>query len=281
MNKTRVEKLKDYEICATCMKKLFLRTSFFTLILLLFLTNSADNIISSNGENSNNTAFINNDNNTSLDISNLVYNTESNPFNLTYADWTTKWWQWAYSIPKNIHPAYDDTGKFCKENQKKPVWFLPGTYQHSVIRYCEIPPGVGILFPILNSECSYAEYPQIKTKEKLSNCAKKIQDTIIPEFATLNGLEVPNLENYCIQSDFFNFTLPENNILDLPPQTTQAVSDGNWVFLKPLPAGNYELKFKGNIKTTTNIETNDNQDKGEFAGPIGWNYTTTYILNVK
>jgi hypothetical protein len=123
----------------------------------------------------------------------------------------------------------------------------------------------------------------MKTKEELSNCAKKIQDTTVPEFVTLNGLEIPNLEKYRIQSDLFNFTIPENNILDLPSQTTQAVSDGNWIFLKPLSLGNYELAFKGNIKTTTtnNSDTTNNVDKDEFAGPIGWNYTTTYILTVK
>ena len=121
----------------------------------------------------------------------------------------------------------------------------------------------------------------MKTKEELSNCAKKIQDTTVPVFATLNGVEIPNLENYRIQSDIFNFTLTENNILNLQPQTTQAISDGNWVFLKPLPLGNYELKFKGNIKTTTNNDTNGSINKDEFAGPVGWNYTTTYILTVK
>ena len=223
-------------------------------------------------------------NNTNFDISTLIIEPKSSYFNLTYADWTAKWWQWAYSIPKDIHPAYDNTGEFCKESQKEPVWFFPGTYQQTVKRYCEIPYGVAILFPILNSECSYAEYLQMKTKEELSNCAKKIQDTTVPEFVTLNGLEIPNLEKYRIQSDLFNFTLPKNNILNLPSQTTQAVSDGNWIFLKPLPLGNYELAFKGNIKTittTNNGYTNSNIDKDEFAGPVGWNYTTAYILTVK
>ena len=260
------------------MRKFLLTTSFFTLILILLLVNAV-NVISFNPENSNNTTFTNN--NTNFDISNFVYNVDSNPFNVSYADWTEKWWQWAYSLPQNIHPAYDNTGKFCKESQKEPVWFFPGTYQQSVIRYCEIPYGVGILFPILNSECSFVEYPQMKTKEELSNCARKIQDTTVPVFATLNGVEIPNLENYRIQSDIFNFTLTENNILNLQPQTTQAISDGNWVFLKPLPLGNYELKFKGNIKTTTNNDTNGSINKDEFAGPVGWNYTTTYILTVK
>jgi hypothetical protein len=120
----------------------------------------------------------------------------------------------------------------------------------------------------------------MKTKEELSTCAKKIQDTTVPDFATLNSVKIPNLENYRIQSDIFNFTLPEKNILNLPPQTTKAVSDGIWVFLKPPYPGDYELKFKGNIKTKNN-ETNGSPDEDEFAGPIGWNYTTSYILTIK
>jgi hypothetical protein len=262
-------------------KFILILISFMTVLILINLNN---NVVSYSEDLSNQqTITTTKTNNTNFDISTLVFEPGSSPFNLTYSDWTEKWWQWAYSIPKNIHPAYDDTGKYCKESQKEPVWFLPGTYQHSVIRYCEIPYGVGILFPILNSECSYAEYPQMKTKEELSNCAKKIQDTTVPEFATLNGVKIPKLENYRIQSDIFNFTLPENNILDLSPQTTQAVSDGNWIFLQPLSLGNYELKFKGNVKTIkTNNETNGTTDKeDEFSGPIDWNYTTTYILTVK
>jgi hypothetical protein len=88
----------------------------------------------------------------------------------------------------------------------------------------------------------------MKTKEELSNCAKKIQDKTVPEFVTLDGVKIPHLENYRIQSDIFNFTLPENNILDLPPETSQAVSDGNWVFLKPLPPGDYELNLRETLK---------------------------------
>ncbi len=64
--------------------------------------------------------------------------------------------------------------------------------------------------------------------------------------------------------------------MNLTSQSTQAVADGNWLFLKPLPAGTYELKVKGNINTVT-IKINGN----EYNGPVGWNYTTTYILNVK
>jgi len=52
--------------------------------------------------------------------------------------WTAKWWRWAYSIPKEINPAYDDTGKNCAQGQSGPVWFLTGAYRHAVNRLCDI-----------------------------------------------------------------------------------------------------------------------------------------------
>ena len=104
-----------------------------------------------------------------------------------------------------------------------------------------------------------------------------MQDLVVGVNASINKAHVPNLENYRIHTDIFNFTLPENNILNLTSQTTQAVADGNWLFLKPLQTGTYELKVKGDINATSTIEINGNQ----YNGPVGWNYTTTYILNVK
>ncbi len=102
------------------MKK-FLLTSFFTLILPVFLVNSP-HIMSISEGSPNDTAIV--DNNTNLDVSNLVYDVNSKPFNVSYADWTEKWWQWTYSIPWDKNPSYDDTGKYCSENQIHPVWFL-------------------------------------------------------------------------------------------------------------------------------------------------------------
>jgi hypothetical protein len=260
------------------MKKLFLKTSFFTLTLLLFLVNSADKVTPTSGVNSNNVAFITNDNNnTNLDISNLVYDIDSNPFNVSYADWTEKWWQWTYSIPWDRNPSYDDTGKYCSENQSGPVWFLTLAYEHPVTRTCDIPENTALLITILNSECSYAEFPLLKTEEELRECAKSMQDLVIGGNASFNKVTIPNSEIYRVQTDLFNFTLPENNILNLTSQTTQAVADGNWLFLKPLPIGTHELKVKGDVNATSTIEINGNQ----YDSPVGWNYTTTYILNVK
>jgi hypothetical protein len=56
-----------------------------------------------------------------------LFQVHSRPYNRTYGEWTASWWQWAYSIPKAVNPAYDDTGKYCSKNQLGPVWFFPGT----------------------------------------------------------------------------------------------------------------------------------------------------------
>lgn len=219
---------------------------------------------------------------TDLDISKLTYDINSNPFNISYSDWTTKWWQWAYSVSSNANPSYDDTGKYCSQNQDGPVWYLTLSYKHPVTRICDIPENTSLLITLLNSECSFAEFPLLKTENELRECARSMQDIVTGGNASINGIDIPNKQIYQVKSDLFNFTLPINNILNLPSQTTQAISDGIWVFLKPLLIGNYELKFKGNIKIIANNHSNGDLNKyDEFAGPLGWNYTTTYLLSVK
>jgi hypothetical protein len=97
-----------------------------------------------------------------------------------------------------------------------------------------MPDGKAILFTILNSECSYAEFPKLKTEKQLRQCSKQMQDSVTQVQATVDGINIKDLDKYRIQTPLFSFTLSKNNILVLPANiTTQSVSDGNWVFLKP------------------------------------------------
>lgn len=228
---------------------------------------------------------INNKTNRNSTIPIETYQAYSKPFGLAYSEWTAKWWQWAYSIPKDVNPAYDDTGKYCSKGQSGPVWFLTGAYNHSVDRYCSIPAGKSILFTILNSECSFAEFPKLKTQQDLNRCSKEMQDAVIHLEASIDGINIKDLRQYRIQSPLFNFTLPKNNILKLPPQTTQAVSDGNWVFLKSLPVGEHIIHFKGGLKSINAsgaaiAKTNTTVTNYNFAGPYGWDYPVTYHLTI-
>jgi hypothetical protein len=209
-----------------------------------------------------------------------VHSTDSKPYGLTYGEWTAKWWKWAYSIPKNVNPSYDDSGRFCSEGQNGPVWFLTGSYKHHVDRYCNIPAGKSILFPILNSECSIAEFPYLKSEQDLCKCAKEMQDSVIREHVFVDGVSIKDLDKSRVQSPLFCFTLGTNNILGLPSQTTQAISDGNWVFLKLLPVGKHTIYFKGDLKSINAPATGGSNGNHVFAGPYGWDAPITYHLTI-
>jgi hypothetical protein len=216
------------------------------------------------------------------------YKLDSQPYGLSYGEWTAKWWQWAYSIPQEEHPAYDHTGSKCGKNQNGPVWFLAGTHGKSVVRKCSISSSKAILFPILNTECSFAVFQNLKTVEQLRECARDIQNQVTKLHVTIDGVGFPEsqLQEFRVQSPPFTFVLPENNILGLPGDTvTTAVADGNWVFLKPLAPGEHELSFKGFVKDRISsrdgrgaYDTSLRQDSFDF--PSGWNHMATYKLTI-
>ena len=144
-----------------------------------------------------------------------------------------------------------------------------------------VPAGKAILFPILNSECSFAEFPKLKTLSELRMCAKTIQDQATTLMASVDGVPILNLQEYRIQSPPFNFTLPHNNILGMPANTTtEAVADGNWVFLKPLSPGVHKIMFKGEVQQPK-IKGTSIVSSSSFAFPSGWDFRAIYDLRVK
>jgi hypothetical protein len=174
-----------------------------------------------------------------------VFPPNSKPYGLSYGDWSSKWWQWAQSIPKENNPTGDETGEKCSQEQSGAVWFLAGTRGGSAVRDCTVPAGKGILIPIINGECSFAEFPSLKTESELRDCAKADQDKVRSIDVTIDGVNLRDLQKYRVQSQLFNITLPENNVLGLQPQTTQAVADGYYAMLEPLSLGKHTIHFSG------------------------------------
>jgi hypothetical protein len=71
-----------------------------------------------------------------------------------------------------------------------------------------------------------------------------------------------------MQSPLFNFTYPENSIGGVTQGPTQAISDGYWVMLHPLSAGEHTINFRGGIVDPT------------ATGAINFVIDVTYHLTV-
>lgn len=190
-----------------------------------------------------------------------VYTADSKPYGLSYGEWTAKWWQWLVSAPTKVNPANDNSGANCAQNQAGPVWFLTGALTGKAERNCVIPSGKAILFTILNSECSYAEYPKLKTESDLRNCAVSQNEGMTHIEAIIDGVSLQTQQMPRVQSPLFPVIFPQNNIFSAAAGPSQSVSDGWYVFLHPLSAGQHNISFKAaQVQFTTSGVNNEAQN---------------------
>lgn len=197
----------------------------------------------------------------------------SHQYDMSYGEWSASWWQWAFSLPVDKNPLFDETG--CANGaigQHGPVWFLTGVINVSgaAERSCIVPHGRALFFPVLNVECSTIE-GNGSTKEELRACTDFYMNLVTDVRAEIDGVPVRDVVRYRAASPPFYFgPLPENNVLqffgvDAPAGATSlSVADGFYLMLPPLPVGNHTVKFGGT-----------------FGPPISFTVDITYHLTVK
>ncbi len=79
----------------------------------------------------------------------------------------------------------------------------------------------------------------------------------------------------------FGLTFGKNNIVNLPANTTsEAVANGNWIFLKPLPIGKHIIYFKGGLEACPVSTNTNNTVDAAFAGPYDWDNPVTYHVTI-
>lgn len=180
----------------------------------------------------------------------LLFSTDSDPYGVSYAEWTAKWWQWALSIPAENNPVNDATGANCALNQNGPVWFLAGTLGGVVDRNCTIQADKAILLPIFNAVHTLADSPAscptpIRSEEELLSYATKEMDIDIDLAVTVDNMKLGGLQRYRVRSPIFDVVLPEKNLFRGTPGPTRGASDGYWLFLEPLPKGKHKIHSFG------------------------------------
>ena len=155
-----------------------------------------------------------------------------------FQDVTARWWQWAHSIPKEDSPIADSTGEKSHQRQYGSVWFLSGTNNNlKTVRQCKVPEGKAILLPIINFDCTYAEFPHLKTEMELRARAEDELNKVQKMSVKLNGKELQDLKNQRTQSSLFDVVPVNDNIFGLPSKPTQGVADGYWLMLGPSAKG--------------------------------------------
>jgi hypothetical protein len=183
-------------------------------------------------------------------IESMLFAPNSKPYGIKLLEWTIRWWRWLLSGPREKNPAADKSGEYSVLKQDDPnVRFLASTFRGSVLRNCTIPFGKAIFMPIINYECSFADEPSITTANELELKYRCEIDDIKHLSVTIDESILNNLANYRIRSPVFSIDLQENNILGVDPGHTHMISDGFWIFLKPLEIGGHKVTSLGSCRS--------------------------------
>lgn len=170
-----------------------------------------------------------------------VFPISSKPFGFTYGEWSAKWWQWLFSIPRSRNPAFDRTGDYAHINQVYPnIFFLCQTYEGTMgtmpIRTVTLPSCTAVFMPIINW-ISILHHDG-ESDQELVEIADQRMDVIENLYLSINGTIVDRgLEKFRVRSQFFDIVLPEDNIISSQAITLRAVSDGYWLFFEPIKSG--------------------------------------------
>lgn len=193
------------------------------------------------------------------------YTKDSSPFGTPYADWIKKWWQWTVSLDKSEHPATNPR-VVCATKAVEHVSFIVQSYQGPQHYSCTIPRNNAIMVPISTGSCTSIEAHSTKLADLVA-CASN-GDQHLSFKATLDGVQLNNLENNYATTNLFNMTLPKDNFENLKDGTYPTGAGGYFIFLPPLPAGMHNLHVTARV-----INPNDSS--------FNYDYDAVYDLNVR
>jgi hypothetical protein len=176
---------------------------------------------------------------------------QSRPRGASYAEWSARWWQWAFSTEATEMGPFDEGTVDCGVNQpQRKVWFLAGPFNASgaVDRTCTVPVGTMLLVPVINVECSDLEDPPFfgATPGERAACVEADLFAFGDLEVTVDGKQVDDLERFAVTSPDFAFTGVPGNPVGLLGAGF-STSRGVYVMLTPLPPGTHTVTFTGSF----------------------------------
>ncbi len=203
-----------------------------------------------------------------------VFPPASKPYGKTYAEWGAEWWKWSMAIPYATNPIFDSDGSFCDVDQSGPAWFLAGSAGTTVTRSCTVPRGKAIFFPIIDILVDYPCPPEFgfepppgqSLEDFLTEVAVSLIDLVDVLAVEVDGVPLDDLFDYRGTSRLFTFTGDPSLTATFDPCITGSpqvgVSDGYFIMLAPLSAGDHTIHFQGAVTS------------------FGFSLDVTYNLNV-
>jgi hypothetical protein len=161
----------------------------------------------------------------------------------TQMDWSRAWWQWASSFESDVSPLTDRTGSRCEAGQSGAVWFLAGSSYGSrrVERTCTVPAGRYLFFPLVNTIA--LDVNDIGCPYLLRHVEKQMSDPMALD-VEVDGRKLPASAVRHLKSESCFKAGGE-----------LAASDGYYVMLRPLPAGQHVIKFGGEVEASAQSVT--------------------------
>ena len=165
----------------------------------------------------------------------------------TYPEWTAAFWQFALALPIEGHPFLNEEIDFSA-GQTGSVWFW-GAPDGPFTRHISMPPGKALFLTVRDVEVSTLEAPPFfgATEEEQRIQANWFADRIVDLFVTINGVPVPNMEDFRCTSPQFTFTAPTPWVFGDVGGTGTAVSDGYFLMIE-LPKGHHTIHYNGTYR---------------------------------
>ncbi|MEO7108667.1 MAG: hypothetical protein ABIZ09_19995 [Rhodoferax sp.] len=163
-------------------------------------------------------------------------------FGASQAEWSIKWWQWAFSFERVRSPISDRTGVMCASRQSGDIWFLAGTYGTArTERTCTVPEGKTLFFPLIN----YVSFLGENSEENcmlLGGRVAALTNNASALVLVVDGNPFKSLESHRFATTCFSL---------VPGQPADAVANGYYVALRPLAKGRHVLSFGGLLPNMT------------------------------
>jgi hypothetical protein len=168
------------------------------------------------------------------------YDIKDQPIGRTWEEWVEQWWKWFYKLPVKV-PLQDIHGNFSNLNQDiESIWFLTGEFGEKVKYKCLVPKERAIFFPILKNLISFYEYPYLKNESDLHKYASSEMDKPIELTVFVDDVQLVDAKKSRVRTRLFETEVhSKNNRYEYV--STKAVSDGYWIFLRPLSLGSHVI----------------------------------------